>query len=605
MNSFFLQKGNVYALPILHASMEIAALTCRLFQDLKPDCVAVELPDTMNLQLLHAASRLPDISIVRTASKENEPLLYLIEPCEPAFEALRSALENQIPAFCIDLDLDDYPKILEHIPDPYSIQKIGLKTYYEIYLRENASKRVLQDASRELHMAKKLKELSLRYEKVLFIGGMAHIDRILNALDLSSFPIQESPKRNIIELITPTEDSTRHILGEWGWLSFHYEQTRESFLNGESALFPPDRQKLIYNLYKAASDTYKIQGYDFPGYNLRNVMKFVRNLSLLKGRLMPDLFEILEAAKGCVDHNFAYETWVLATEYPYRKNLDNLPEEPFDPKDIWGHSRYIRFHLKQKSKKSFFSYEKRKNTKQQHRYPPGPFSICSYPPEDILVENFGHFLKRKGTQIIKEQGARTLPFSTSIEDGIDVRETIRHFTEKKLYVKTSGKPQGKAGSVVMIFDEDTAEKLQTKEKYPWKLSWLGEHTQESDMAFYATKPQSNVVGPGISKCLYGGFMMSYPPRRLMDVWFDPDYIECRSKAEVLLMAAIDYSIEPLIIYVAESPPRSFMKAYAKRFGKKVVYIPIGQLSPLKIKKLCTFHVLDGQEKREIAGDYIF
>ena len=99
--------------------------------------------------------------------------------------------------------------------------------------------------------------------------------------------------------------------------------------------------------------------------------------------------------------------------------------------------------------------------------------------------------------------------------------------------------------------------------------------------------------------------MSYPPRRLMDVWHDEDYDIFKSKAEILLAAAIDYSIESIIVYSAAKPPRSQLKSYASRFGKKVVYIPIGQLSSIKIKQLCTFHVLDGQDKRKIAQDYIF
>ena len=56
---------------------------------------------------------------------------------------------------------------------------------------------------------------------------------------------------------------------------------------------------------------------------------------------------------------------------------------------------------------------------------------------------------------------------------------------------------------------------------------------------------------------------------------------------------------------ASAPPRSALKNYAKRFGKKVVYLPIGQLSPVTLNKLRVFHVLDGKDKREIAGDYIY
>jgi hypothetical protein len=59
------------------------------------------------------------------------------------------------------------------------------------------------------------------------------------------------------------------------------------------------------------------------------------------------------------------------------------------------------------------------------------------------------------------------------------------------------------------------------------------------------------------------------------------------------------------VYVASTPPRSLLKSYARRFGKKIVYIPIGQLSPITLNKLRAFHVLDGHDKREIASEYIY
>jgi len=319
---------------------------------------------------------------------------------------------------------------------------------------------------------------------------------------------------------------------------------------------------------------------------------------------MPDLFQILTAAKGCVDHNYAYESWELATEYPHLCNVDNLPELDLSIADVWGHSKIIRFHLRQPGRKQLFFQKRQRKDRSSFRFtPPGPFSICSYPPEDIVIEEFGNFLKKKGTKIFSEEGARTIPFSTSLEDGIDTKETIRHWAEKTLYVKVQGKPPTGVGSVVVIFDEDLPQEGET-EKYLWRTTWLGEHEQESDMAFYATPMGSNVVGPGISRCEYGGFMMSYPPRRMFDIWQDPDYQECQNKAEVLLTAAIDYAVQPVVVYVAKNPPRGFMKHFAQRYGKKIVYIPIGQLSSVKLNQLRKFHVLDGHDKRNIADEYI-
>jgi len=598
----YLSFDNIFAVPIIHYNMEMAAQVRLAFQQLKPDCVAVELAETMHLQLLHAASRLPDISVVIAYDSKQNPLYYMCEPCDAAFEGLRSALEAQIPAYCIDLDVDFYPEMRQHMPDPYAIQRIGLKQYYESVEKAIAHEetKLAVDYDREIYMARRLKELSLTYERILFVGGISHIQNVLQMVRRQRFPNLTAPKRDTVQLCTITKESCREVLAEYGWISTQYELARQ----GDSE-FPPDRQKLIFSLYKEAGAHYvQNTGNAFPGYHLRNLMRFTRNYALVSNKLTPDFFQILSAAKGCVDHNYAYETWELATDYPYLRNIDGLPELDLSIEDVWQNSKTIRFHLKQPGRKNSFFSQRRRDKSRYKFQPPGLFGICSYPVEDKIVEKFGDFLKKKGTQILTEEGARTHPFSTSVEDGIDIRETIRHWHEKKLYVKAKGKPPGGVGSIVVVFDEDQPEE-QKKEKFNWFTTWLGEHAQESDMAFYATPLAENIVGPGISRCEYGGFMMSYPPRRMQNIWNDPDYAECRSKAEVLLMAAIDYAVQPTVVYVAGKPPRSQLKSFAQRFGKKIVYIPIGQLSPITLNKIRVFHVLDGYDKRLIADDYIF
>jgi hypothetical protein len=53
------------------------------------------------------------------------------------------------------------------------------------------------------------------------------------------------------------------------------------------------------------------------------------------------------------------------------------------------------------------------------------------------------------------------------------------------------------------------------------------------------------------------------------------------------------------------PPRSIYRSIAYRFGRSILYIPIGQLSSEKIKKLRVVHVLDGYARREEAKQYIW
>ncbi len=125
------------------------------------------------------------------------------------------------------------------------------------------------------------------------------------------------------------------------------------------------------------------------------------------------------------------------------------------------------------------------------------------------------------------------------------------------------------------------------------------------MAFYATDPRDKVVGPGICRAQYGGFLLSYPPRRMLDVWTDSAYELASSKPERLVLAALDYSVEPVVVLVARRPPTARMKQWAAALERRLIYLPIGQLSPTTRRRLRVLHVLDGRSRREIARDYIW
>jgi Mor family transcriptional regulator len=77
-----------------------------------------------------------------------------------------------------------------------------------------------------------------------------------------------------------------------------------------------------------------------------------------------------------------------------------------------------------------------------------------------------------------------------------------------------------------------------------------------------------------------------------------------SKPERLLLAAIDYSQERLIVYAGPRPPRSQLRAVAERFGQRLVYIPLADLSPVTLRQIRVFHVLDGHPVRLYARQYI-
>ena len=455
-------------------------------------------------------------------------------------------------------------------------------------------------------------------------------------------------KREGVRLFNLHPDSTREILGEFPFLSSVYENRRaelppepvreQGSLRRRFDLFElieggkreireeevmrdsilrsarnvgvpgemPDRQRVIFRLFQEASRHYRQEtGEPVHLWQRRAFFRFTRNYALVSGMLLPDLYQMLTAARACVDDNFAYAFWRLATHYPWQREIAEIPTLRLRPEDLWGMSRRIRFRPRPKHQEKGLSQLRFLGRKREQR--PGEWlegfnnpAICSYPPEDLVIEDYGRFLKKKGARQLSEEEARVEPFSASLLDGIDMRETIRNLHEGRIYVRENQRVRGGVGCVVVIFDEDRG-----KDRFPYLMTWLGEHDQESDMAFYATQPADNIVGPGISRCEYGGFILSYPPRRMLDVWQDRDYALARSKSEVLLLAALDYSRETHVVYAAARPPRSIFRQLAARLGKKIVYLPLGTLSPVKLKRLRVFHVLYGNDKREIARDYVW
>jgi hypothetical protein len=99
--------------------------------------------------------------------------------------------------------------------------------------------------------------------------------------------------------------------------------------------------------------------------------------------------------------------------------------------------------------------------------------------------------------------------------------------------------------------------------------------------------------------------MTMPPGRLFDVFHDPAYTWTPNYAEKLLMAGIDYGLQKYVVYAGPKPPRPFFQVIAGRYGKRILYIPLAQLSPVMLQKIRTFHILSDKSVRDYAKDYIW
>ena len=600
-DSASLRRGNFTYFPVVPGRLEFSAALRRAIFEQRPRLVAVELPVSLEDTYLQALARLPEMSVILYPDPQDEERgVYVpVEPCDPFTEAVRTGLEVDAEVIFIEPDSGDRPHLPDTYPDPYSIKHIGIEKYIEAY-RVYPQERNDEIAAHAAGMAWKLQGAD-PLAQVFVVVSLNLLDPLLDAMETP----QEPPSRRRppeIRLLNPHPDCLAEITLEYPYLQDRYEKFRPEMTPDELI----DRPKVQFELLRESEKEYvKNTGDKIEYWQRRMLARFTRNLASMSGDLLAGVFDLTVAARSVVDDNYAYEVWQMANRYPAQKPVSELLETVnLSGDEIWFNTRKIRLrrrlprpkqrilprHLKERKKEKFEG--------EWARQTDGT-AICSYPPEDLLIEDYGRFLKTKAKSVLSSERSRTEPFTTSILDGIDLRETIRNWHENKIYVKQLDRIAGEVGATIVIFDEDN------DDRYPYLTTWLGEHQNESDMAFYSTPPFDHLVGPGIGRAEYGGFLMTLPPRRLIDVWSDSDYDFAQSKPERLLLAGLDYSTQRYVVYVAAKPPRSVFRSIAGHLNRRIVYIPIGALNPAKLKKIRVVHVLDSYERRDGAKEFIW
>lgn len=605
-----LERGRFSYLPVVPGRLEFAIEVRRRILAERPAVVAVELPETLEAVYLDAIQRLPQISVIfyNDPSSRSRPLdadpgaeqsVYVpVEPADPFVEAVRSAQEIGAQVVFADPDANERPHLPDTYPDSYALTSIPLSQYVEAY-RVYPQERTDEVETFAGGIAWKLQGAD-PFARVLVVLSLNLLDPVLDAMEKPQ-PEPSHRRRHDLQLVNAHPECLGEITSEYPFLQERYEMFRVEMR--ERAMI--DRPRVQIALFREAEHAYVLNtGEKMHPWQRKLLARYSRNLALTHHDLSASLFDLTIAARSIVDENYAWDVWETASRYSHQQTISDIETVRISGDEVWLNTKRIHLRRRLPSTKRRLGNLGLKPRKKEKF--PGEWaaelngaSICSYPPEDMIIEDFGRFLKKKGKSVLSEERATVEPFTASLLDGIDLRETIRNWHEGKIFVRNIQKTYGEVGSVIVIFDDDR------EGRYNYMTTWLGENQNESDMAFYSTHPFEHLIGPGIGRAEYGGFLMSLPARRMYDVWADPDYDFAETKAERLLLAGLDYSIQRYVVYVAAKPPRSIFRNIAARFGRTIVYIPIGQLSPVTMKKIRVVHVLDGYDKRENAKEFIW
>jgi len=622
-DSGFLQiSPKIAVLPIIHGSGDCAVEVRRAMLARSFDCLAVPLPASFQLDVEQAVERLPMISLVlqretpdfNTAydpdrdeqdeqSDERSASFVPVDPCQGVIAALRIAMQERIPRKFIDLETSLWEPRAQVFPDPYALKQLSLEQFAAAVLPVIPRPPAGQAIDRLVAMAERLRELEQKYSSILLVCSLSDWPWIHEAYFDNRHTRAEDDLVEETEEFGVDQQTLLFLLGELPYITGLYERAR-SELDDDENLSVDGVKELLQSARLRYAAELKNRARKITPHLLKVYLKYVRNLSLIERRMTPDLYTLVVAAQQIMGDSYAISLAETVREYPFNADLmlpqvrmsqercrlpdgtvlklkSRLPGPPL----IWRTCQ-----LKPKPARS-------EQTRWENQW--NPYAQCSWPPEDEIIERFRTRVTDKALSILGVDLARSEKFTTSLMDGLDIRETLRNWHKGDLYVKVNPPSRGKLDSVVMLFDYPADPR-----DFPWRTTWSAEHEEESTLAFFATRFEEELVGPGIGLATYGGAMFIFPPRYIPDVWHDPRLDFATTLEERLVAAACLHSKYPHVAILSMSPPGAGWRRMARKFGRKLIHVPLGHFSQQTIQQLRLVHVLNGKQIRSFAAEFI-
>lgn len=653
---------HVTALPVVHGSGDFAWEVRRLMMKHDYDCLAVALPPSFQQPVEAAIMHLPTPSVVvqhdtlffphvelgdrpfeaptqfdpdRPMAEDDdawfedddegmsdeeldeadkldkaerglrEPgLSYVpIDPCQPYIAALRTALGDRKPRRFIDMETSQYLAHSRAMPDAFALKRMSLDKYAAAVLPFIESGRGDQWTQRMDHMAWQLRELSVDFKKILFVTSVLDWPWIRQAFQNRDLVCPEhEPVEDVLSYQVHPK-TLYFLLGELPFITSLYERARHEIQDDEHLAIDGVKELLIASR-DAYRDEYKNRARSLTPAHLSNVLKYTRNLTLIERGFSPQLATIVTAAQQVAGDGYALHVLEMAKAYEYVRDLgleqvqlaiehimlpdgevmmveNRLPGPPM----VWTELKLLP------------RPDKRQQQDWQQKW--NPYAQCSWPPEDDRIESFRRTVFDRAKEAMGLDLAQTEKFTTSVKDGIDIRETVRHWYDGEIHVKVLPPSGGKMDTAVMLFDSPAE-----PQEYPWRTTWFAEHDNESTLAFFATSFADNPVGPGICQATYGGALFIFPPVGIVDIWQDPRLDYATTLEERLLGAACLHSRCKHVALLSAAPPGQAWRGIAKAYGKSLVHLPLSRFSDATIEQLRMVHVLNGKEVRSHAADFI-
>ena len=418
--------------------------------------LAIDLPHGLENQVMTAVKTLPKVSVIVDQLLRGIPII----PTSAPIEAVRSFQDSGIEMRFIDTslpvtgNLDDYryftdqcrlsgvESVLKNAEyygiSPKDILRSWVESLHmenkpagfthlpelvtDLMRSENFNERISPYLKTRLqYMAIQLRELLRQEMDVILVCSVSHVNGILHFLDAPLEPVDDS-------LIVPSricalgEEDIYKISTEVPFFMYLYELYRDT---------PIEREKWISHVC-CGTDCKEI-----PAEKVRVTQQFGYNLALSDEELYPDIYNLVAAAKYCVDDDYAVRVFKKLRSYPPNENIasectvKNLQDYNFMP---LGNRRSLTL-----SVSTIYDPPEIRKIRKKIFPPPRTmyYSRWARTPESLQKElDFMKYMKSRFTALRESSEDYCVQeFSSGFYDGIDVRETIRNKPFNKIYVR--------------------------------------------------------------------------------------------------------------------------------------------------------------------------
>lgn len=442
---------NLIGVPSYHYQPVFAQEVRRAVNASPPAVIALEVPEAGLEEHRWAASFWPR-SMVSIA----EPWIYPFVPGDSMVEAFRLAQEQNIPVFGVNLNVaGPISRVPVQLPGAEFACRTG-SAFLEAVdaLDAEAGDPSVADLAREAHMARRLSDLMASYRSVLWVGGAAHWYRILERLKSGDFqgPFVELLPDARFRRGTLAGSALLHMTGRYPFLVRQYARSPDGYDEAEAIrvlALKAGRSKARVALDSGAEGQTTDEDWLSPdptAADAAKVVLYARNLTAGTDLAeVPRLYDLLTAGSAIIGRVYAGRLFLAAMkELPARKN--DPPSLTYDlaegrhgyrfegewitAEPYWAGEEIIDgmwfLKAKQLAKKPYSSIPQGKKGEAVR--------WTAYPPDQQAYEAFVQYVLRKASAGGAEE-PRSLPFSSGMRDGLDIKATLRSWNDETVYVR--------------------------------------------------------------------------------------------------------------------------------------------------------------------------